>query len=53
MKKWDYLSSYHVYSRSYGHKNDKNGSFLYYFAGDSTKLFTVKAKHLNAPERSF
>ena len=46
-----HLSSYHVYSQSYGHVYVKNDSF--FSAGDSKKLVTVRAKYLSAPERSY
>ena len=38
---------YHVYSQSYGHKNDKNDLFFVSFADD------LRCIYLGASERSF
>ena len=52
-KKWDRLSGYHVYSRSYGHENVKNGSFFVFSTGDSKKSVTVWIKYLRTSEKSY
>ena len=51
-RKMGHLSSYHVYSQSYGHEYVKNSSFFLFSANDSKKLVTVWAKYLSAPARS-
>ena len=53
MKKWGHLSSYHVYSRSYGHKNVKDCSFFVFSADTSQNSVTVWTKYLLASERSY
>ena len=47
------MFSYHVYSRSYGNKDVKNGTFFAFSANDSKKLVTVWTRYLIAPERSY
>ena len=53
MRKIGHLSSYHIYSPSYGHSDAKMAHFFVFSADTSKKLVTVWAKYLNAPERSY
>ena len=49
------MFSYHVYFKSSGYQNTKNGSFSVFFAHGSKKLVwaTVWEKHLSATERPY
>ena len=52
MKKLGHLSSYHVYSQSYGHQNAKNDSVFVFSADDTYKIFKC-LMHLRIQFSSF
>ena len=49
------MFSYHVYFKSSGYQNTKNGSFFAFFAHGSKKLVwaTVSVRNLSATERPY
>ena len=51
MRKMGHLSSYYVFSLSYGLKMSKIAHFLY--SADESKIVTVWEKYLSAPERFY